>query len=379
MATCPVDAIISFLQVTDPQTLTANKNILNSTAPFRPAFADSAIFNLGSPAQITTDSNNTIAFRGNSYSFQDAQICSPIVNLVASTSPKSSAGRGIMTNGTNPIAELLLTFVNPTLVNTTVAVIVILPIYSGTGTAGANNLLTSFLTNPISLSVTGSLNSLFTDGFYSYGYNACISTVPIDSNTAVNGSIRTYILSFPDGYVLNATMSAIFIGSPLPEYIFHPAQPNRIATNFALGDTDFIVNGWDQNTFYCNNSHSSNSNIITDNVIHYMQSPFNLIGKKSALFTLDQYKCYPFSELKNLQTDPNTAAKYVVPMDKAVNSLEATGGGFSVSTVGYWILGIIGIMALIALIYVLIMYFSTEDDVSVADAAAAEAAAPAAL
>ena len=367
MATCSAYAINYFLQVSDGNTVLSKNTTIHGDYPFRPSFAASATYNLEG-TYITTDSNNTLIYKGNSYSYYNGQLCTPTVHVVGSS--KTTTGRAIMTNTPAPVAELLLTFVNPTLVNTPTVVILILPIYMNQQQSGGD-LLSDLLTTPNG--VVSSFNSLFsdTDMLGSYGYNACISTV--DSSGAagvINNSISTYILSFPTGYTTSATMP-----TSLPDYVFYPANSYPIVTSFTVTDITYTPSTFDPSTFYSMQKTSSDP-IVLENVIHYMKSPYDIIGAPSALLTLDQYKCYPFSELRNLQDNPGGAAKYVVPMGNAVNALENPGMGWSVSGVGYAILSILAIMAGIALIYVLIQYFATQDDVPVEQAAALAAAVP---
>jgi hypothetical protein len=370
MSTCPAYAINYFLNIPPnlKNALINNKNIQNTEAPFQPSFADQATFTLINN-YINTDSNTTISFQGNIYSlFNDIQICKSTVKMVpsSSTSPilTSQNGRGIYTNSVSP--DLILTFVNYSLMNKNkpAVVILVIPLYA------TNDQTPNMLSDLIQQKTTvSSLMELFNEDSTSYGYNACITTVNSASDLTVRASIPTYILSFPGGFPVPANDLNRIIGS-LPDYTFNPANNFPIVTLLSPTDTGTKPALTDPTTFYCR---VGDDTTITNSVIRYIKSPSSVVNRASAIFRLNQFKCYPFSGLRNLQDDPSGVQ--VIPMGKAVNELKQASpdNGASYSTILYIILGIIVAMSIVGVIYVAISYLATPDDIPVADVPMVEA------
>jgi len=363
MATCSAYAINAFLNVSDQANLIKNTSIQNSTTPaFRPFFAEQATFTLVNNI-ITTDSYNTISYRGTIYSLYDIQICTPVVHITNNNVATYSNGRGIYTIGT-PAAELVLTFQNPSRgLNQPTVIVVILPIYE------TNQETPNIVSDIIQHTMTPhSLIDLFNENSISYGYNACISTVNSPTDRTINGSIPTYILSFPNG--VSIPQKDINQLTNLQPYTFYPARGLLIVTLFQYNETTntYVAATLDPTTFYATTTTSSDDT-ITKNIICYTKSPSSIVKETSAQFTLNQYKCYPFSELQNLDSNSSVVYPAGIPMDRAVKELESASpdNGISFSAIIYWILGILGVMAILGALYAIFSYAGTSNQIPVED------------
>uniref|UniRef100_A0A6C0JZX7 Uncharacterized protein n=1 Tax=viral metagenome TaxID=1070528 RepID=A0A6C0JZX7_9ZZZZ len=324
MATCPAGSIHAFLTTTTPVTEAVNTSITAKTYPFISSFADNAAFSLDTNL-ITTSSYNSIAFKGNPYGLYNIQLC-------------QGSSRAISTMG-SPLGDLILTFTNTTVVNGANVIIVILPIYVS---APASLFLSQLLTNR---STNVGLGSLFI-GQRSYGYYQCIST---GNGRIVTNSISTYIISFPNGCFINADPDSTSLNAAITNtnYIFYSPYhggfeyyPNN--DNIALAYT------YDTNNVMITPTQWSgaNRNILSkgidpagddfkNNVLYYTTaSPPSNQGNQSALFTLDQYKCYPFSKINNVD-----AENHVISLSKITQAM-AEGGNAGPSTNTVW--GLIG-------------------------------------
>ena len=244
-------------------------------------------------------------------------------------------------------------------INTPQVIIIVIPLYATN--EKVPNMLSDLLQQK---STVHSLIDLFDEDFISYGYNVCISTVNSATDLTIHDSIPTYILSFPKGISL-PQVDLNQLGA-LPDYMFNPANQFPIVTLLALTDDDTYRPALtDVATFY-RKSYAGDDDTIKRNVICYLASPSSFKDKLSATFALDKYKCYPFSELRNLQTDP-TGTQQVIPMGNAIDELKQASpdNGLSFMAIIYWILGIIGVMALIGMTYAIVSYMSTQNEIPV--------------
>lgn len=309
-----------------------------NTYPFISSFADNAAFSLDTNL-ITTNSYNSIAFKENVYGLYNIQLC-------------QGSSRAMTTIGAS-LGDLILTFTNSTLINSTHVIIIILPIYVGPTTS---LFLPQLLQNR---STNVGLGSLFI-GQPSYGYNLCISTG--DGATATN-AISTYVISFPQGCFINATPDSTTLATIVANtnYIFYSPYhggfeyyPNN--DNIALAYTYDINNAIITPTQWS----GANRNILSkgidpagadfkNNVLYYTTAvPPSNQGNQSALFTLDQYKCYPFSKINNVD-----AENHVIPMSTiAQNMAEGGDAKLDTTSIWAWIGSIIGILLLAGVFFI---------------------------
>jgi hypothetical protein len=338
MATCPAGSLHTFLTATTPITEANNNVIKANTYPFMSSFADSAAFSLDTNL-ITTNSYNSIAFKDEPYRLYNIQLC-------------QGSSRAITTIGTS-LGDLILTFTNPTLVNDVHVIIIILPIYVGPITS---LFLPQLLQNR---STNVGLGSLFT-GQRSYGYNLCIST---GNGSTATKAISTYVICFPQGCSINATPDSTTLGTVVANtnYVFY--SPYRGGFQYEAG-TDNIVLAY---TYDTNNAiitptqwSGANRNLLSkgidpaggdfkNNVLYYITAvPPSNQGNQSALFTLDQYKCYPFSKINNVD-----AENHVIPMSTIAQGMSEGGDAdLNTASVWAWIGSIIGILLLAGVFFI---------------------------
>jgi len=339
-ATCSPQALNTFLNVSDPANLNVKATNVANTYPFISSFADGSLFSF-TENTVTTDATNTLTYQGTMYSLLDIQLCTATVNMTTGTTSKS--GRGITTDSV-PAAELILTFTSPTAKNNPTALVMVVPVYEGNPSENASFLRTLLY----SRTTTEPLSSLFNNT--SYGYNVCITTT-------ANLSIPTYILNFSSG----CTLAPYFITllKNLTDYTFNPANGQPIVTTFQPDSNGVLKPAATNDTTFLCKSVKTTSVEYQNNVIVYLKPPITSTQTyPSAVFQLNQYKCFPFSELHNMTSDTSG-----VVMADAVSAMKDADPTIKFTQVGIIILSILGALAGLGLCYVLFKYFSTLPDI----------------
>jgi len=262
---------------------------------------------------------------------------------------------------------MILTFTNTTVANATYVIIVIIPVYTGISTDRHYSQFLTQLLSKDSYSTNVSLGELFADRV-SYGYNVCIAT---GDGTNIKHIIPTYIISVPDGGIIDAPMAASVFTidykfySPFTGGIYYDEFNDNIVTSFSYNDATKTIQpaSWSgtAQTIPCQSiTTAQKDGPFLSNVLYYTYPPTpSSQGAQSALFTLDQYKCYPFNKLNNID-----AQNHVIPMSTIAQGLAASGGS-SLSTGGVWaIIGIfIGAIMAIGAFVIIWRSMSTKPDI----------------
>ena len=338
-STCSPQALNTFLNVSDPANLNVNATNAANTYPFISSFADGSLFSF-TENTVTTDATNTLTYQGTMYSLLDIQLCTATVNMTTGITSKS--GRGITTES-EPAAELLLTFTSPTAKNNPTALVMVVPVYEGNASDNAR-FLSELLNNGTTVQP---LSSLFNNT--SYGYNVCITT-------SGKLSIPTYILNFWSGCTLLS--KDITLLKNLTDYTFNPANGQPIVTSFQPDSNGVLQAAATNDTTFLCKSVKTTSVEYQNNVIVYLKVPITSTQTQpSAVFQLNQYKCFPFSELHNMTSDTSG-----IVMADAVSAMKDADPTIKFTTVGIVILSILGVITGLGLCFVLFKYFSTLPD-----------------
>ena len=297
---CPPQSLNGFANLsTIPGTSELNM-IAANTYPFIMNFAPRTTPLTISGNFISEDPNNTLMYKGTQYNILSTVICKP-----------SSGTYELYGTAKQSQASLMYTFISSTLnavasnFNDTskipsipLIIILIVPIFQGNSTPNAP-YLTQLKNPPTDTSAFMSMKGLFAD-LKSIGYSACIDIV-LKPNARPTFGCPTSIFNFTEGITLQGGINSVMTVLPSPYALLGAGAAIIIQSYTADGSPVF--------------TNLSSSPIImppitvTDdnytNKMRYYLLP--IATPKSSTIqrkrTPDQYQCFPFDELQNLQTD----------------------------------------------------------------------------
>jgi len=320
---CPPDSLNGFANLSTSPNQTDLTTIGVNESPFTMNFAPRGVPLVMEGNTLMEDSANTIRIKGgDSYTLYTTTICKPTsgsYEIYGTLQPSQATllftyiNQSALTNAINAFNTAVNTGATPPTPTKVIAIILLVPIYIDTARSANSSYLTQIKDqSSIQSAKYPSLETLFAN-LLSIGYSGCF-------NCAINSrsfGVSTNVYNFIGGIKLvQADWNALAANVSIPSYLFlnipisqsnnSDGSPNVTNTAFSPAIMPLI-------------------SVSSDNFTHKMQyytvpiSP-PIVKKSNTVLTTDQYQCYPFDELNNLQTDPATSKQKVVNLGEAIKS-----------------------------------------------------------
>jgi hypothetical protein len=324
---CPPNSLNGFINLTTVPTSSDLQNIAINTYPFIHQFAPTR----GTPLhiyegthQISEDlgSSNTILYKGNSYTLNNVQICSPGTSSTAydiyGIQKPSNASLIFTFLNTTAYGNALQAFHNavngstaiPTISALPLCILLVVPIYGGTESPNSG-----YLTQLVDSSINSITIPQLLNNQPSMGYAACFNIRISPSDTTAFG-LPTNIYSFIGGI----TISDIHWNSIKSKLPNQSVSPFNFLNNLSVVQYD-ANNALQPSTLFIPPI-SVTDERFKNNLQYYILPIASALTSTSPNknLTPEQYQCFPFDELQNLQDI--SGSTYVVGLQEAINSKE---------------------------------------------------------
>jgi len=323
-ASCPLDAVKGFVNLTTPPTPSRNEAILVKGSPliinFAPRTTPPSTVNYNT---LDEGPSNTVLYKGSQYSLLSAQIALPTHS-------------GYVNNGL-VVLELTLTFWNPQVVGTYPSIILfVIPILLGTNDARTNYLLQLINPDATNSSVVTLQDLIANESMLSYGYKSCLDLVATNEPAT---SLNMYVLYFPYGIFISEqsliSLASVIIpkGENPPTYKL-PAQllnGKNTVSSYALEDGEMVPMSVSSDGVIGTQQLSSATDEFL-NVFQCFSKPPSVgtpQGASCPAYTTSQYKCLPFNKFYDISGSLND------PSGGWVTLKDRKGGGASVQQ-SFW-------------------------------------------
>jgi hypothetical protein len=272
---------------------------------------------------IQEDGNNTLLYKGNQYNLSTTTICKPTTGsyeLYGTAVKSKSKGSLMFTFLINTIGTTITSYssaiqqkTRPKLSSTPLAIILILPVFQGDPTTNAA-YLTQIPNPPTDTNKFMSMQGLFKN-LKCIGYSACIDLV-VKPNTSPTFGCPTQIYNFTDGIAIQGDLNLIVKIQP-PPYTF--ISGSSIIQSYNPDGSPIFTGASASPTILPPISIADDN--FKDKMIYYLlpiATPKSSTAKPTNL-TPEQYQCFPFDELQNLQKD-NAGTKTVGRLGEVIRS-----------------------------------------------------------
>jgi hypothetical protein len=358
---CPPNSLAGFANLTTIPGTSDLNTIAANTYPFIMNFAPRTTPLTIQGNTITEDPNNTLLYKGTQYYLLSTTICKPSLgSYELYGTAKQSQGSLIYTYISSTFNSVTANFNAASKIsNIPLVMILILPIFQGNPTTNAP-YLTQLKNPPTDTSKFMSMQGLFAN-LTSISYSACIDLV-LRPNTTPTFGCTTSIYNFTDGITIQGNINSIMNVSPPPYMLF---QNNAIIIQAYNADGSPIFTNSSSSPVIMPPISVTDNN-FTNKMRYYLlpiATPQSSTAKPTNL-TPDQYQCFPFDELQNLQTDAN-GIKTVGDLGEVLKSQNAqnntVGAMLSWDQIGVFviiILSVIGAFIVFGFILWAISFFS---------------------
>lgn len=322
---CPANSNSGLTQLTGNITTPILNSITEKTFPLHINFAPRTTVPHLNGRRIDEPSTNTCRYEGHKFALADVQICKSV-----------HTGYSLPGQTITPSAELILSF-SPSTPSTTLrnyaGVLLCLPIYQATVGAydGYLNQIVQPPANSSPTALVPTLQSLFYNSKKdtnqtSINYATCFETV--DTKKKLQ-SHSLYVVVFPNGIQLKPDVYALLLQQigALVAYSCPPAikgtDPTVLTYSFNTDGNKISTSTSSEGNIYTNGFSTSNTDFV--NRFQYCTLPPRLPVDQSAQYGSDQcpyyktteYKCMPFDQLKDLNTDGTV----VIPGNKSLDQV----------------------------------------------------------